>query len=580
MADWVNGFDGPVAWMSCDPADADPLTFWRNLAISASLAWDELGVAAAELRDDSSTERIAIGLANELASRSGPSVLVVDDFHLADGDRAVLPAFVAALPPSARLLLGTRADPPFPLGRLRVQGRLLELRQADLRFTDDEACQLLAMIGVKLATEELGALMSLTEGWAAGVYLAGLRLQTDRDPGRLLRSMAETDHSLVDFLISEVLDLLDPDLVEFLMVTAELESFDAELCDAVRATQNSADMLARVRSANLFLVELDREGVWYRYHHLFAQFLRVRLRAVGRDRVPQIHRAAAESYLQRGDLMHAVQQSMTAGDDDLALDVLGTYVTRAWSFGEDAATAAMARGWLQEHGRLGQHWSPQGALVAAIVLNTVQVGDEVELWLRRLQAQESELDPSSRFLLHGAWSFYFMHRGDPAEALAHASRAAAMVMQHDVDTVWVGALPFMLVQSQLWLDELDGAGATLDAARVGPDRSPIVIRVRLPGFASQRELARGELRDAERLAASALAAADQLGLEDLNFGRGEPELTLGVVAIEWDDFDAASAHLERVMRISEGGRRPQVELLAHLQLARLAVARGDGSEAA
>lgn len=578
LADWVSSLDRPVAWMSCDLVDADSLTFWRNLAISASVAWEEFGIAAAELQDESSTERIAIGLANELVAQSGQSILVVDDFHLADADPAVTAAFVAALPPSARLVLGTRADPPFPLGRLRLQGRLLELRQADLRFTIDEARQLLGMTGVELADEDLGALMSLTEGWAAGVYLAGLRVQTDRNPDRLLRSMAETDRSLVDFLMSEVMDLLHPDLVEFLMVTAELESFDAELCDAVRGTENSAEMLERVRFSNLFLVELDREGTWYRYHHLFAQFLRGRLRAVARGRLSAIHRAAAESYLKRDDLMRAVQHSMTAGDDDLALEVLGTYVTRAWSLGEDVAMAASARRWLRDHTALGQDWSPEGALIAAIVLNTLQVSDEVELWLQRIDAQESELDPSTQFLLHGAWSFYFLHRGDPVQALEHASRADTLMLEHAVDTVWVGALPFMLVQSQLWLDDLDGAEAALAAAGVDTTRSPVVTGVRLPGFASQLELARGELREAERCARSALAAADQLGLEDLNFGRAEPELALGVLAIEWDEFDAASAHLEHAMRISEGGRRPPVELLTRLQLARLAAAGGDGGE--
>jgi LuxR family maltose regulon positive regulatory protein len=580
LADWVNGLEDRVAWMSCDPADADPSTFWRNLIVGASLTWEELGVATAELQEEPSTERIAIGLANELATRSEPSVLVIDDFHLADGDPAVMSAFVAALPRSARLVLGTRADPPFPVGRMRLQGRLLELRQADLQFTADEARELLGAIGVELADQELGALMSLTEGWVAGVYLAGLRLQTDRDPGRLLRSMAETDHSLVDFLMSEVMDLLAPDLVEFLMLTAELESFDAELCDAVRGTHNSGEMLERVRSSNLFLVELDREGAWYRYHHLFAQFLRGRLRAVARDRLPMIHRAAAGAYRQRGDLMRAVQQSMTAGDEDLALEMLGAYVTSAWSFGEDTARAATARRWLRERGALGQDWLPQGVLLAAIVLNTLQVGDEVELWLRRLTAREPDLDASSRFLLHGAWGFYFLHRGDPVAALSHASRSRALMSEHEVTTVWVQALPFILVQTQLWLDDLDGAEATLAAARASGTHPPIVTQVRLPGLASQVEVARGELRDAATSAASALAAADQLDLDDLNFGRAEPELTLGIVALERDALDEASAHLERVMRISEGGRRPQVEMLVHLQLARLASARGEGSEVA
>ncbi len=302
LTQWVSELDGPVAWMSCDSGDADATRFWRNLATAVALTWDSLGVAAAELADTASSDQIAIGLANELGSLGQPGVIVIDDFHCAGPEPAVMTAFISALPPFVRLVLGSRSDPPFPLGRLRVQGRLLELRQADLGFTTDEARQLMADLGVDLGDDDLEQLTTITEGWPAGVHMAGLSLRARHNPAGLLRSLVETDHSLVDFLVNEVIELQPPDVVEFLMVTAELESFDAVLCDSVTGRHDSVEMLSRVRAANLFLVELDQAGGWYRYHHLFAQFLRGRLRAVAPERVPLIHRAAALASSRRDAL--------------------------------------------------------------------------------------------------------------------------------------------------------------------------------------------------------------------------------------------------------------------------------------
>jgi LuxR family maltose regulon positive regulatory protein len=580
LAQWIGGREDRVAWLSCDDSDADAEVFWRNLATAVEQAWPEAGVTAAELADTGRGDELAVELANELAALGQPGVIVIDDFHVAGAEPAAMKAFVAALPLPVRLVLGSRTDPPFPVGKLRVQGRLLELRQAELRFTTTEARELLARLDVEVLDRDLEQILAMTEGWTAAVSWAGLWLQAHRDPAGLVRGLVGTDRSLVDFLMNEVIELQPPEIVEFLTVTAELETFDAALCDAVRDRRDSAELLARVDSANLFLVKLDDAEGWHRYHHLFAEFLRGRLRAVSPERGPVIHRTAARAYDKRGDLLSAVDHSMKAGDVDGALIRLEAYGTTTWSLEDPTAGGATARAWLEEHGASHLERSPQSILVCTIVLNAIGHGDDAGPWLRQVEAREPDLDRESRFLLHGAWSFDRLQHGDPAAALDRARRAQDTVRDGPVHTAWATALPFVAIQGHLWLDDLDGAAAAIDAMHVDPVQPAASSQVRMPGFASQVAVLRGELTDAVRLAASALTGADKLGLHEANFGRAEPLLTLAMVAFEQDRLDDTEAYVDQAMRVVEGGRRPLAELLAHLQLALLSSARGDHETAA
>jgi ATP/maltotriose-dependent transcriptional regulator MalT len=272
--------------------------------------------------------------------------------------------------------------------------------------------------------------------------------------------------------------------------------------------------------------------------------------------------------------MLAVHHSMRAGDTEDAFARLEAYAASTWSLEDQATGRETVRAWLQEHGASYVERSPRGVLACAILLNVIGQGDDAEPWLRRVDAREPELEHTSRFLLHGAWGFDRLQHGDPAAALDRARRAQAVLREGPVHSPWAQAIPSVLVQAHLWLDDLDGAEATLESAEIDP-AFPVPAGVRLPGFASQVQVRRGELSEAEHLALSALAAADDLGLEDGNFGRAEPHLALAAIAFERDQLDDAEAHVDQVMRIAEGGRRPPLELLAHLKLALLAGARGD-----
>ena len=574
LTQWMAEVTDPVAWLSCDTDDADPACFWHDVSVAVQDAWAPFGAIAPALYHEWGSRELAVELANELASLGQEGFIVLDDFQMAGGDPLVMQAFVAALPRNVRLVLGSRSLPPFPVARLRVQGNLLELRQDDLRLGVEETRQLLAGLGVELAADELQRLESVTEGWAAAVQLAGLSLHGRGDRQALLDSMLTTDHSVVDFLTNEVIDTQPADIQDFLMVTGELDTFDAALCAAVGGWADSVELLDRVRSANLFLVELPGSPGTYRYHHLFGQFLRGRLRAVASHRVRDIHDAAAKAYQQRSDPLAALRHRMLAGDTDAAFDDLRDYVVSLQSLDDRAIALASARVLLAEFGAAQLERAPIKVLDCALALSVGGATDETATWLGRVEARESDLDASTVFELHGVWSFYHMQRGDFSAALQRARRAQDMWRRAHIENQWAYVLPNVLVQAHQWLGDLDAAEAELQALRM-PTLLPVSTDVRAPGFGSYLQVLRGEFIRAQTLANEALAAADRLGLPPLNFGRAEPELALAEIAIEHNRLDDGQARLDRVMQIAEGGRRPPIEFLTHLQQARLAAARGD-----
>ena len=258
-------------------------------------------------------------LINELAADPGPDevLLVLDDYHLVDsGPVHESVAFLLEnLPPGLRIVVSGRADPPLPLARLRARGQLAELRAADLRFTGEEAAALLGeAAGPGLPAAAAAALTARTEGWAAGLQLAGLSLRGHADPAGFVAAFSGSHRFVLDYLADEVLDGQPGQVRAFLLETSVLERLSGELCDAVTGRAGSQAMLAGIERAGLFLVPLDEVRGWWRYHHLFADLLRARLQAEQPGRVQALHRAAA-AWCEEHDLADdAVRHALAAGD--------------------------------------------------------------------------------------------------------------------------------------------------------------------------------------------------------------------------------------------------------------------------
>jgi LuxR family maltose regulon positive regulatory protein len=318
LADWARAGSRPVAWLGLDGGDSDPARFWRYAVAALDQARPGLAGRVGPLPQRSFDGLVTV-LINDLAGDPGADevLLVLDDYHLVDsGPVHESVAFLLEnLPPGLRVVVSGRADPPLPLARLRARGQLAEVRAADLRFTPEEAAELLGeAAGPKLPGPAVAALVARTEGWAAGLQLAGLSLRGHVDVAGFVAAFSGSHRFVLDYLADEVLDGQPGEVRAFLLETSVLERLSGELCDAVTGRAGSQAMLQDIERAGLFLVPLDDVRGWWRYHHLFADLLRARLEAEQPGRVQALHRAAA-AWCGEHDLADdAVRHALAAGD--------------------------------------------------------------------------------------------------------------------------------------------------------------------------------------------------------------------------------------------------------------------------
>jgi LuxR family maltose regulon positive regulatory protein len=289
----TSSFHLSTAWLSLDEADNDPARFFGYLIAALQTAAPHLGRAAAALLETPLSagayphEAILTALINDLTTHPGQLLVVLDDYHLIESQaiHQALAFLIDHLPPGMRLALAGRADPPLPLPRLRARGQIVELRAADLRFTPDEAAAFLNQaLALGLPEPEIAALEAHTEGWIAGLHLAGVALQTQLPTqGRaslseLIAAFTGSNRYILDDLADEVLRQQPEAVQSFLLQTAILSRMTGSLCNAMTGETNGQAMLEMLDKANLFVIPLDQERTWYRYHNLFAGFLRSHLR--------------------------------------------------------------------------------------------------------------------------------------------------------------------------------------------------------------------------------------------------------------------------------------------------------------
>jgi LuxR family transcriptional regulator, maltose regulon positive regulatory protein len=344
LADWAPSGHRPMAWLSLDAADNDPVRFWRHTVAALDRARPGIGERVGLLLGPpapASFEGLVTALINDLAAQpdDGEVLLVLDDYHLIDAQpvHASLAFLLEHLPPGLHLVLASRADPPLPLARLRAGGQLAELRAADLRFSAEEAAALLReSAGADLPAGAVAALADRTEGWVAGLQLAALSLAGQADPAGFVAAFSGSHRYVLDYLAQEVLDRQQEELHTFLLETSLLERLSGGLCDAVTGRDDSQAMLERVERAGLFLVPLDEVRGWWRYHHLFADLLRVRLQQQRPGRVPALHRAAAAWCEDHGLADDAVRHALAAGDPAWAARLVERYADAFLLHSEDA----------------------------------------------------------------------------------------------------------------------------------------------------------------------------------------------------------------------------------------------------
>ena len=324
VSEWVACCERPVAWLSLDEGDNDVTRFLTYFVIalqtiSPNIGAEVLGVL--QFPQPPLPESILTTLINEIITIPDNFIFVLDDYHSIDSkpiDNA-LTFLLEHLPPQMHLVITTREDPQFPLARLRVRGQLTELRAADLRFTPAEAAEFFnQMMGLNLSAENITMLEARTEGWIAGLQLAALSMQGRSDAASFIKSFTGSHHFILDYLVEEVLQRQPEHVRNFLLQTAILDRLISPLCDAVTGQEDGRGMLDALERGNLFVIPLDDQHQWYRYHHLFAEVLQTHLKKLQPDPVSALHQRASIWFEQNDLPADAIRHALAAEDFDRA----------------------------------------------------------------------------------------------------------------------------------------------------------------------------------------------------------------------------------------------------------------------
>src|ERR687890_1928582 len=344
LSEWLEdrSEDGrPVAWLSLEEADNDPARFLAYLVSALRLALGEgigEGVLASLRLPEFPPVEAEVGvLINELAEVRDEVTIVLDDYHVIhSGPIHEATSFLLEhLPENVHLVISSRADPPLPLAKLRARDQVTEIRAAELRFTTEEATAFLkGVMGLTLSAADVATLEEVTEGWIAALQLAALSMRDREDLSSFVETFSGSNRHVLDFLAEEVLERQPEGMREFLLKTSVPERMSASLCDALTGRNDGQQMLERLEHDNVFVIALDDERHWYRYHHLFADFLRGRLMRERPESTGELHLRASCWYEDNGHLPEAVGHALSAPDHDLAARLIEEGVEGAVERGE------------------------------------------------------------------------------------------------------------------------------------------------------------------------------------------------------------------------------------------------------
>lgn len=329
---WIAQSKWPAAWVSLDDNDNDPVRFLAYFVNALRMVDDAVGTAVAtelESPQHISITDAFIRLINDINTIEFPFALVLDDWHVINEESLLkgIELLVNNQPAHMHLVIITREDPMLPLARLRARGQLFEVRARDLRFNHDEAATFLTeLMGIGLSREEISLLEARTEGWAAGLQLAAISMQREQDKAGFVNAFSGSHRFVLDYLADEVLAHLTEEIRHFLLKTAVLDQLTAPLCNAVTGRKDSQILLQQIEEMNLFLIHLDHERQWYRYHHLFAEMLQKQLYQTCPAEVADLHLRASLWYETHGLITEAIHHAHAANNMDRMGDLIGQHV--------------------------------------------------------------------------------------------------------------------------------------------------------------------------------------------------------------------------------------------------------------
>ena len=555
-----------VAWVSLDDGDNDPTELWRNIATAMGLTLP-----------DATAGSVLEALAN------APLTLVLDDYHLLESATVQdhVADFIRRAPQQVQVVISTRADPRLPLGRLRAQGELVEVRAADLRFTEPEShAYLTGAMDLDLTAQDVAALASRTEGWIAALQLAALSLRGRRDPAEFIAAFAGDDRFVVDYLAEEVLQRLSPRLSQFVMDTCILDRLSAQVCAAVAGLDDAGPLLEELDRGNLFMVALDDRREWYRYHHLFADMLRARLRSADPQRMRILHERASAWWDAQADAHRAISHALASGDAERAADLIEAWAPQATRDRHEATL----RHWIEALPPHVVSSRPYLALTHVGVLmqsgEFAGIGPLLDSAQAAVDAAAGSADPAQRPLPAMASTYraaLAQHVGDLESAAAHARRAADLTDPHD--HLARGAAAGLAGLITWSLGDLAAAEGSWREALASLERAGHVSDV-MGGSIALSDILMAQGRDADAL--RTLEDALRLGARQQIPPRGSADMHVGIATVHWraGDLAAAREQVARADALGEAAALPQNAYRSRVVLAHVLWAQGDLDAAA
>ncbi len=580
LSEWIAAYaDQPrFAWVSLDEHDNDRDRFFSYFIAALQTVDDSLGQTAANvlqapLSSDATYpfEAILTSLINDLAAYPTGLAVVLDDYHLITAPliHAAISFLINHLPPHIRLVIAGRSDPLLPLPKWRASDRLSELRAADLRFTPDETATFVNhVMTLGFTSDQVDMLDARVEGWIAGLQLAAVSLQGRTDTAGFLAAFDGSNRFILDYLIDEVLSRQPADVQHFLLHTAILDRFTGTLCDAVTGRTDGQNTLELLEQANLFIVPLDQQRTWYRYHAIFAEFLRSRLiHSATESDLAEGHRRASRWYEGQGLLVEAVSHALQARDVEHTADLIESAAHDAMFIHGDARTllgwlTALPEALIQARPRLLtiQAW----ALLSVGQLATAE--ENVHTALRLTPADDAE----TRGEIEAAHTIISVMRGEIDHAIELAHTALSQIPARDVFVRGMVLLNLGLAHDTRG-EAVAAEQAYTQAIALSEASDQVFIRLMATIQLADIKVLQGQLHAAAAMYRTILQPTNGPLLPVVNLAYA----SFGRLLYEWNELDGAVQRLESCLEMGRTWASADMVLMGLIYLAHVRFAQGN-----